>query len=119
MNNVVLSTKNIDDLVSEIANEVVRKIGNLNAFKSLNEIDPNERLNARQAAQFLDISLTTLYSKNSLGELPSYKAPGSKKIFFFKKDLLEFLKEGKKKSIEDFKKETSSYLVKRKGGKKC
>ncbi len=117
MNNVVLSTRNIDDLISDIANEVIRK---QELWKISNppqaEIDPNEKLDAEEAARFMGITLPTLYSKNSLGELPSCKAPGTKKLFFFKKDLLEYMKEGRKLTNHEVQKEALLSVQKRKEG---
>lgn len=117
MNNVVLSTRNIDDLISDIANEVVRKtalwtVGN----PPQSEIDPNEKLTVQEAAKFLGITVPTLYSKNSLGELPSCKAPGTKRLFFFKKDLLDYMKQGRKLTNHEIQAEALKGLTKKRKG---
>ena len=74
--------------------------------------EENEKLDAKEAAAFLNITLPTLYSKNCKGELPSCKAPGSKRLFFFKSDLIAHLKGGRKKTHSEREAEASKYLKK-------
>lgn len=117
MNNVVLSTRNIDELISDIANEVVRKMDLWNGSNPpQSEIDPNEKLTVEQAANFMGITIATLYSKNSLGELPSCKAPGTKRLFFFKKDLLDYMKQGRKLTNHEIQAEALKGLTKKRKG---
>lgn len=117
MHNVVLSTRNIDELISEIAIEVVRQMELWNGSNPpQSEIDPNEKLTVQEAAKFLGITVPTLYSKNSLGELPSCKAPGTKRLFFFKKDLLDYMKQGRKLTNHEIQAEAVKSLTKKRKG---
>lgn len=71
MKNVVLSTKNIDDFVSDVANEVVRKIelwkGNQ---KSLQKDD--DLLTRDEACKFLKIDSSTLWAWTNKGKVKAY-----------------------------------------------
>lgn len=58
---------------------------------------PNRKFDVPGAAEFLHLTIPTIYSKVSKGELPVCKAPGSKRLFFFEHDLISYLKSGRKK----------------------
>ncbi len=97
----------------------IRLSGIEKEIKKLNHSTPaettteeDEKFDAQQAAEFLNITLPTLYAKNCKGELPSCKAPGSKRLFFFKSDLITYLKEGRKKTNSERLATASQHLKK-------
>lgn len=58
-------------------------------------IEHSEKLlNVQEAAQFLNLTVPTIYSKVSRGELPVMKR--SKRLYFSNTELMEYLKEGRK-----------------------
>ena len=59
-------------------------------------IPPEQFLTIQEAAEFLSLSVPTLYSKVSKGELPVMKR--SKRLYFSRTELMEYIKEGRKKS---------------------
>jgi hypothetical protein len=78
--------------------------------KSDNSSDESDQLlSSRQAAAFLNISINTLYSWNSSGNLPFMKV--SKQCYYLKADLLSFLKNAKQQTNQDRQKATDSYLT--------
>ncbi len=68
-------------------------------------------LNVKEAAEFLNLSVQTVYSKVSKQELPFSKSQGSKRLYFFRKDLLDYLKDNRKKSNSEIKAEVDNYLI--------
>ncbi|MBK9109921.1 MAG: helix-turn-helix domain-containing protein [Saprospiraceae bacterium] len=74
---------------------------------------PEQLLTVQEAAEFLSLTVPTMYSKVSKGELPVMK--GSKRLYFSRTELLEYLKQGRKKSNAEIEKEAEAYL-KKKGG---
>ena len=72
-------------------------------------------LTVQQTAEFLNLSVPTIYSKVSKGELPVMKR--SKRLYFSKKELIEYLKAGRKKTNSEIEAEADQYLVNKKGGK--
>lgn len=75
---------------------------------------PQEQLfTIQEAAEFLSLTVPTLYSKVSKGELPVMKR--SKRLYFSRMELLTYLKEGRKKSNSEIEEEAQRYL-KMKGG---
>lgn len=58
---------------------------------------PDKLLTIQQAAEFLNLSVTTLYSKVSRGELPVMKR--GKRLYFSSDELMQYLKDGRKQSF--------------------
>ena len=80
---------------------------------------PEQLFTVQEAAQFLNLTVPTIYSKVSKGKLPVCKAPGSKRLYFSRNELLDFIKTGRKKSNAEIEAEANDYLLnaKKKGGK--
>lgn len=78
---------------------------------------PEQPLSIKEAAELLTLSVPTIYSKVSKGELPVMKR--GNRLYFSRTELLEYLKAGRKKSNAEIEAEAESYLLKpknRKGG---
>jgi len=65
-------------------------------------------LTVQEAAQFLNLTVPTIYSKVSKGELPVMKR--SKRLYFLSTELLSYLKDGRKKSNTEIEAAASAYL---------
>ncbi len=75
---------------------------------------PEQLLSIQQAAEFLSLSVPTLYSKVSRGELPVMKR--SKRLYFSRTELMEYIKEGRKKTNAEIEQEAKAYLLNNKKG---
>ena len=73
-------------------------------------------LTIQEAAEFLNLTVPTIYSKVSKGELPVMKR--SKRLYFSRTELLEYLKQGRKKSFTEIEQEAEAYLSNNKKGLK-
>ncbi len=69
---------------------------------------PEQLLTIQEAAQFLNLTVPTIYSKVSKGELPVMKR--SKRLYFSSTELMQYLKEGRKKSNAEIEQEAEAYL---------
>ncbi|MBO0592931.1 helix-turn-helix domain-containing protein [Cellulophaga sp. E16_2] len=105
-NAVILLTKEINDL----KNLLIQK--QENSTPKL----PENPIHIQEAAQFLGLSVATMYSKVSKGELPVTKR--GKRLYFFRSELLSYLKEGSKKSNAEIEAEADAYLSNKKNGLK-
>jgi excisionase family DNA binding protein len=77
--------------------------------------DDEKPLVIKEAAKYLNLSVPTIYSKVSRGELPYFKK--GKRLYFLKKNLEEFILSGRKKSLDEIKSSAiASLSLKRKGG---
>ena len=113
MNNIVFSTRNIDDFISDVADEVVKKIELRNIKPQQKSEQPEQLLTVQEAAQFLNLTVPTIYSKVSKGELPVMKR--SKRLYFSQNELMDYVKVVRKKSNTEIEAEAETYL-KKKGG---
>lgn len=75
---------------------------------------PEQLLTIQEAAEFLSLAVPTMYSKVSKGELPVMKR--SKRLYFSRTELLEYLKDGRKKSNAEIEQEAKAYLLNNKKG---
>lgn len=70
--------------------------------------DPDEFLTVKETAVFLKLSVPTIYTLISKGEIPVMKR--SQRCYFLKIDLVNYLKQGRKKSSAEISKEADLYL---------
>ena len=114
MYNLILSPIDPEKLITDISERVTANI--LKAVQNNNPTteQPEQLLTIQEAAQFLNLTVPTMYSKVSKGELPVMKR--SKRLYFSRTELLEYLKEGRKKSNAEIEAEAESYLLNNKKG---
>lgn len=75
---------------------------------------PEQLLTVQQAAQFFNLSVPTIYSKVSKGELPVMKR--GKRLYFSSIELMKYLKDGRKKSNAEIEAQAEAYLLNNKKG---
>lgn len=113
MNNLILSTRNIDTVIDEIVSKVVSQI----TFPQLQPIQSqDELLTVPQAADFLSLSVPTVYGLIHKAVIPHMKR--GKRVYFSRADLMKYIQAGRVKTQEDFANDADAYLSeKRKGGR--
>jgi len=72
-------------------------------------------LTIQEAADFLNLTVPTIYSKVSKNEIPFMKR--SKRLYFSSIQLMEYVKQGRKPTNAEIEVEAEKYLKKR-GGRK-
>lgn len=68
----------------------------------------DELLTVQQAAQLLNLRVATIYDLNHKGELPSMKR--GKRLYFLRSELINYLKQGRKKTSFDYDTAADNYL---------
>jgi excisionase family DNA binding protein len=71
-------------------------------------------LTIQEASIFLSLSIPTIYSKVSRGELPVMKR--SKRLYFSNLELMQYLKQGRKKTYSEIEAEAETLLLNDKKG---
>lgn len=89
----------------------VRKILNSQSTTTPQQ-DKDELLTVQDTAKFLSLSVSTIYGLTSKGELPVMKR--SKRCYFSKVELINYLKDGKRKTVTELETEADAYLSNRK-----
>jgi excisionase family DNA binding protein len=101
----------IEARLSSIENLIIDLKNTPKTFEPADQ--PEQLLTIREAAEFLSLTVATMYSKVSKGELPLITR--RKLLYFSRSELLEYLKDGRKKSNDEIEQEAKAYL-KKKGG---
>lgn len=114
MHNVVLSPIDPETLISSISERVTANILKAVRNEQTPTDQPEQLLTIQEAAEFLSLTVPTMYSKVSKGELPVMKR--SKRLYFSRTELLEYLKDGRKKSNAEIEAEAKAYLLNNKKG---
>jgi len=78
-----------------------------NTSNGRNEVD--DLLDVAETAEFLKLSVPTIYSNASKRELPHFKK--AKKIYFSRIELTEYLKTGRVKTNSEIDDEANKYLL--------
>lgn len=98
MKKVKLSVAELQVLVQKAVTEGIYK----SQLVSDEPNAPKEFLNFKEAAAFLDLTESTLYSYTSRKKIPFIKR--TRKLIFRKTDLIEWLNSGHIDSLENYKK---------------
>lgn len=69
-----------------------------------------ELLNVPEAAKFLNLAIPTVYSMVSRGELPFFKPKGTKRLYFKRSLLIEWIQSGRKLTNEERKEQAAKHL---------
>lgn len=93
--------------------EILRKLENIERLlleKSTNQQSTKEGqlLSVKQAAEFLNLAVPTIYSKFSQRELPFMKR--SKRLYFSKEELTDYLKKGRQMTLLEIEESANEYL---------
>lgn len=77
-------------------------------FNTPKEEQKEKLMSIKDASKFLNLSVPTIYSKVSRNEIPYMKR--GKRLYFSNKDLMNYLKAGRNKTIEQIEQEADAYL---------
>lgn len=109
MDRTVLISLPIEDLQTVIIDCVNSCLRNNKQESKAPTNQPEQLLTIQEAAEFLSLTVPTMYSKVSKGELPVMKR--SKRLYFSRTELIEYLKDGRKKSNAEIEQEAEAYLL--------
>jgi excisionase family DNA binding protein len=113
MDKTVLISLPIEDLQTVIIDCVNSCLRNNKQESKPPTDQPEQLLTIQKAAEFLSLTVPTIYSKVSKREIPVMKR--NNRLYFSRTELIEYLKEGRKKSNAEIQLEAEAYL-KKKGG---
>jgi excisionase family DNA binding protein len=116
MYNFVLSPIDPEKLINSISERVTANILKAVRNKQLTTEQPetDQLLTIQEAAEFLNLSVPTLYTKVHNAEIPVYKK--TKRLYFSKQELTEWVKAGRKKTNVEIEQEAKAYLLNNKKG---
>ena len=117
MQNLVLSPIDPDRLINEISDKSAEKTLE-KVLKAIgvqtNGMNHDHPMDIKQAAEYLGVTVPTMYSKVAKCELPHSKR--GNKLYFFKSELQNYIKEGRVSTSQEIEAKAQSYLSKNKKG---
>lgn len=109
-----LTFDSLPDAVRMLTNEVSELKSLLLKKAEAPTTETEQLLTIKEASDFLKLSVPTLYSKVSRNELPYMKQ--GKRLYFSSTELMEYVKQGRRKTDVEIQAEADTYLSnKRKG----
>ena len=97
------------DQLPEAVSRLFIKLDNIEKLLSQKEESQREQsqpINVQEAASYLNLSIPTIYGLVSRRDIPFNKK--GKRLYFFKSELDEWIKAGRKKTVAEIKKEVQS-----------
>ncbi len=111
MTDVLLSPIRLNELELLIENSIERAIGKI---ISVPISSSDELLTIKEAAHFLSLRVPTLYSLVHRQEIPVNKRPGSKRLYFSKRELEQWIKAGRRKTLDEITLEADNFISRKK-----
>jgi len=107
---IQLDNEQLSDLIQNSVRKVLEETN-----KDLSNSNETEKLlTIQEAAEFLNLTVPTIYGKVQKRELPFMKR--SKRLYFSRTELMNYLKHGRRKSNEEIEEEAKAYLLNNKKG---
>jgi excisionase family DNA binding protein len=100
----------LDSLISSLIKDAYHSV--ISEAKQPELQNPDELLTVQQAAELLNLSVATLYGYTQRAEIPVCKR--GKRLYFSKQNLIEWVKQGKKKTLAEIAHEADNYLITKK-----
>jgi len=100
------------DQLPEAVTKMQEKLNNIEQLLiSRQEQSPEqeELMPITKAAEFLDLAVPTVYSKVCRKEIPVNKR--GKRLYFYRSELTEWIKSGRKKTAEEIREEAVQHLA--------
>ena len=107
-NQIIFSGINPEDLQSFIKQTIQEALSS-NKPEKCHQPPTDEMLSVNEAALFLKVTKPTIYDLINKGKLPTYKP--LKQCYFFKAELIDFVRQSKKKTDAEIDSETDAYLL--------
>ena len=110
MNDILLTPIRLSELETLIQNSV-RKALNESQKSDLINPQSDHLLTIKQAAEFLNLSVPTIYGYVHRMEIPVCKK--SKRLYFSKQELIDWIKTGRKKTSAEIAAEADTFIANR------
>jgi excisionase family DNA binding protein len=102
---IIINMAILKTVVKETMLEVFQEIN----CRAANENENEKMLNAKEAAAYLSIKLSTLYEKTSGKQIPHVKQ--GNKVFFYLEELKQWRRKGRVKTMDELQDEAVTYAI--------
>ena len=94
----------------EAIERLLCQLKDMQGVKNVPENDENKIMNVKQLAEYLSLSVPTIYSKMSRMEIPNYKRGG--RVYFKKAEIDEWITETRRKTRFEIERDAINYMAK-------
>ena len=105
------------ETLPQAVKQLLIKVGNIERYLISKNTPPSpntdQLLPIKQAAELLNLTVGTLYTKVHHRTIPFIKRAGVKKLFFSRKKLLEFINEGEQATRTEIKEQAKKSFEKK------
>lgn len=112
MENLVFTQLSIPE-VKQLFKQELENFFAVNPHQSEASESPEQLLTINETANFLHLAVPTIYGMVSKREIPFNKKRG--RLYFLKSELIDWIKEGRKKTLIEAEKGAGKHLVKKEG----
>ena len=97
-----------NDLPSAMV-EIMARLDRIEAGQQVTQVtqSQDEFLTVQETAEYMHVSIPTVYAKAEHGEWPHLKR--GKRLYFLKEDLIKFLKDGRRKTRYEIQAEAEEF----------
>ena len=78
------------------------------------QLEPDDPINIHRASEITGFTVPTIYGYCQRNEIPYYKK--GNKLYFFKSEILDWIRTGKQKTIKEIQEDANLYLLNNKKG---
>ncbi len=103
MNEGLITFESMPKVLAQLVEEIQKLSKKVEELKNP-VLEKDEMFTVQEAGDFLNLTLPTMYSKVSKREIPFIKPKGTKRLYFSKFALMEYLKEGTELTNEEINK---------------
>jgi len=104
-----INYNNLPEAVTQLFNKL-DNIEKLLNSQSANQSEGDQLLTIQEAGELIKLSVPTIYGYVSRSEIPFSKK--GKRLYFSKKELFDWVQQGRKQTLAEIDKETNTYLKK-------
>lgn len=107
--------QNLEFMLEKLLNRIINKAIEKAFLKYSNQIQPKIQttqdaiLNIKEASQFLNLAIPTVYGLTSRKEIPYFKR--GKKLYFKESDLVKWIESGRHKTKAEIETDAELYLT--------
>jgi len=106
-----LKFEQLPNIVADLKKEV-QEMKALLLQKAEKQVEPDNPLSIKDVAKLTELAVPTLYGYCQRNEIPYYKK--GNRLFFFRTELIDWIKSGKQKTLKELQADAEGYLSKRK-----
>ncbi|MCG8858902.1 helix-turn-helix transcriptional regulator [Tenacibaculum finnmarkense] len=113
---MIITFENFPTVLAEVL-ELQKELKALLLSKETNQPQElEEPINIKEVAKLTELSVATLYGYVQRCEIPNYKK--GNRLKFFKSEIIDWIKEGKVKTVSEIEADADAYLSNNKKGLK-